>query len=326
VRVMTVPPGPWFSVADVHRGWTKGLRSVLGAGSVVEAPLDSALAFYGQAQQVINMSDDEAMTLASRCVEQMAFRWWPQLVVVTSAFYVPPDTLDVLRDRGMKVAMIHTESPYEDDRQVTRAQHADINIVNDPTHIDRFPKGTVYIPHAYDPDVHFDDGRERSGFSFVGTGYPSRIEWLEAVAWPTDEVTLAGNWKVPDGSPIRRFVLSDSDCMDNGDAADLYRSTAVGLNLYRKEATHDHLVDGWAMGPREVELAACGTFYMTEPRGENREVLPMVPLVGDPAEFGDQLAWWLAHDCEREEVAAAAKAAVADRTFVNNATHLLNMV
>jgi spore maturation protein CgeB len=80
------------------------------------------------------------------------------------------------------------------------------------------------------------------------------------------------------------------------------------------------------MGPREVELAACGAFYLTEPRCENREVLPMVPTVAGPEDFADKLRWWLAHDTERQAVADQAREAIADRTFLNSARKLLQIV
>ena len=77
------------------------------------------------------------------------------------------------------------------------------------------------------------------------------------------------------------------------------------------------------MGPREVELAACGTFYLTEPRGENRQVLPMVPTFTGPGDFELQLRWYLAHPKARDEITRAARAAIADRTFTHHAGQLL---
>jgi spore maturation protein CgeB len=80
------------------------------------------------------------------------------------------------------------------------------------------------------------------------------------------------------------------------------------------------------MSPREVELAACGTPYLAEPRGENRAVLPMMPTFTDPDDFGRKLRWWLAHPDERLEVAEAAREAVADRTFDHSVTFLLDVI
>jgi spore maturation protein CgeB len=114
--------------------------------------------------------------------------------------------------------------------------------------------------------------------------------------------------------------------MDNTVTADLYRSAKVSANIYRKEHSDDATADGWAMGPREVELAACGTFFMRESRPEGDALFPHHPIFGSPAEFGDLLRWWLARPELRESAASAAQAAIADRTFSNSAARLLRLV
>jgi spore maturation protein CgeB len=114
--------------------------------------------------------------------------------------------------------------------------------------------------------------------------------------------------------------------MGNAVTANVYRSTKASLNLYRKEHSEDAHADGWAMGPREVELAACGTFFFREPRGEGDHLFPELPIVHAPEHFGDQLRWWLAHDKQRTAAAAAAHAAIADWTFDNTAARLLRVI
>jgi hypothetical protein len=95
----------------------------------------------------------------------------------------------------------------------------------------------------------------------------------------------------------------------------------MSINIYRKEASAT--AEGWAMGPREVELAAIGTFFIREPRGESDLILPMLPTFADAGELGDLVHWWAQHDDHRRKAADAARAAVQERTFEANATHLL---
>lgn len=319
-----VEPGPNFSVADVHRGWSKALTAC--GCEVLNANFAARLEFYEKACD----TTEEAVHLACQSLRGTAYDFWPDVIVITSSFYVQNFTLDVFKDRKHKTVLLHTESPYEDDRQLDRAQHVDVNILNDPTNIDRFPKGTIYLPHSYDPEYHYPGPSKApaTDFALVGTGYPSRIQFLEAVDWSGVDAILAGNWQaVEDASPLMPLLgHSRDECFPNEDAADLYRNTRSSLNLYRREAQHADLIEGWAMGPREVELAACGTFYLTEARGENRDVLPMVPTVDSPQDFADKLAWWLDHDTERQQVAGKAREAIADRTFLNSARKLLEIV
>lgn len=327
MRVLTVEPGPNFSVADVHRGWSKALRQ---AGcQVVDAKFDNRLEFYEKAAKATGQTTDDALALACESLRATAYDFWPDLVLIVSAFYVNDFTLDVFRDRGITIVLLHTESPYEDDRQVERAQHVDLNVLNDPTNIDRYPPGTIYLPHAYDPDVHHPgpDG-EPSDFCFVGTGYPSRVRFFEQVDWTGIDALLAGNWQwAKEDSPLMPLVAHDlAECLPNEEAARLYRGAKSSANLYRRESQRPELEAGWAMGPREVELAACGCFYLTEARGENREVLPMVPTFYDPEDFSEKLRWHLEHPEVREKIADEARAAVADRTFLSNVRRLLERV
>lgn len=330
MRVLVVHPGPWFSVGDVHRGWVRGLRA--NGAQVLDFNLNDRLEFYDKVyfpragEYVKPLDREQSLHLACEGINNAAYKFWPDVIVIVSGFYVPPQFFDVWRDRGHKVVMLHTESPYEEARQLALAERVDLNILNDPTNIDAYPDGTIYVPHAYDPAIHHPGpSNTKAEFCFVGTGYPSRQQFFEQVDWDGIDAVFAGNWQeVTEASPLHRFLMHDTtDCLANEQAADLYRGTQVSANLYRAEAQDGCDAEGWAMGPREVELAACGTFYLTEERGENREVLPMVPTFDSPEDFGDKVRWWLAHPEAREQVTREAQAAVADRTFDRHAARLL---
>jgi spore maturation protein CgeB len=324
VRALVVQPGPHFSVADVARGWVKGLRA--NGVSVLDFNFDDRLNFYAGAHVPKNgelvkaFHPTEAAMLAAKGVEAAVFEFLPDVIVIISGFFIPPAVYELLRIRGHKVVLVHTESPYEDDRQIHRAALADLNVLNDPTNLADFQKvaPSLYLPHCYDPEIHYPrQGKEsaRSDFCFVGTGYDSRAEFFEQVDFDGIDVALAGNWRnLAEASPLRKYLAHDiEECCPNEITADLYASTKVSANLYRKEASHSS--DGWAMGPREVELAAMGTFFLRETRGESDAVLPMLPTFDSPGDFSEKLRWWLAHDDARTDAALKARAAVADRTF-----------
>lgn len=338
MKVLMVEPGPNFSVSDVHRGYVKAFED-LGC-TVANINYADRLSFYSAAGKLIDgefiryLSDNDAVRMASKGLEAACYEFWPDIVIVTSGFFVPLDTLEVMQQRGHKVVLLHTESPYEDERQLQRAEFADLNLLNDPTNLARFEElgPAMYLPHAYDPDIHHPGpvahADDVSDFFFVGTAYPSRIEFFEQVDWSGIDVALAGNWSglTPD-SQLQKFVAHDIQfCLENTDAADLYRGTKVSANLYRREAEAAHLVDGWSMGPREVELAACGTFFLRDSRPESDEVFPMLPSFDGPDDFTEKLRWWLDHPVERQAAAAKAQIAIADRTFSNNARRLLSVL
>lgn len=330
MKVLLVHPGPDFSVSDVYTGWSEGLRQ---AGALVRGfDLSDRLTFYANAELDGRpaLEHKQAVALAAEGILAAAWRAQPDVVVIVTGLFVPTHVLDALRARGTRVVLLHTESPYEDDTQLERAQHADLNVLNDPTNLDRFTEqgAAYYQPHAWRPGVHEPgqpDPQLRADVTFVGTGFPSRIALLEQVDWAGVELTLAGQWAgLVEDSPLRKHLVHDIDeCCPTELTSRLYASAGMSMNLYRREANRPELSAGWAMGPREVELAAAGVFFAREPRGEGDELLPMLPTFTSPGELADIVRWSIANPGPREEAAAKARAAVADRTFHRSAARLL---
>lgn len=335
-RVLLCHPGPDFSVHDVFNGWRDGLTAK--GAKVLTYNLHDRLAFYdhawirvGEAEFRKALPDPEAV--AEHAVNGLAatlYKTRPDVLVVVSGFMIPHQLLDLARRDGVTVVAIHTEQPYETGREAEFAQHADVNIVNDPVNLDRFPEGSWYQPHCYRPELHHPgtpDPDLRADLAFVGTGFESRMAFFSQMAPRVRDLTvlLAGNWqRLDEHSLLRKWLAHDVDkCLDNTDTADVYRSATVGLNLYRREHQDDGHAHGWAIGPREVEMAACGMPFLRDPRGEGDELFPHHLRFTSPAEAAEGLRWWLANPAAREKAADHAREAVADRTFDQAAARLL---
>ena len=334
MRALVVNPGPAFSVADVARGWTRGLAELGVDVRVFE--LDKLLDYFAYAytdrdgEIVKTHTEEEAIQLAAGQIKAACYDWWPDLVLVVSGFFMYPQLVEIMRARHRHVVLLCTESPYEDEAQLQKAAWYDAVMLNDPTNLDAFAEvcdgPALYVPHAYDPDVHHD-GRapHHADVTWIGTCYPSRAAFLEQVDWSGLDVSFGGNFKdAPEC--LLRFVGHDpEECVDNAVTADLYRGSLASFNLYRTE-TNGQLsdtADGWAMGPREVEMASCGLWFARQSRPESDEVFPMLPTFSDPRELGDLLRWAIANPQARMMGARRAAAAVADRTFSRNARTLL---
>lgn len=341
MRILIAHPGPAFSVHDVFVGWCEGLAAA--GAQVARFNLDDRLRFYGSVLLPVPGQDDtfklalERQAATDLALDGLCSDLWilqPDVLVVVTGFFVPDTLLDAARKRGIRVVVLHTESPYEDERQLAYAAHADLNLINDPTNLERFQAvaPTVYLPHAYRPAIHHP-GPARAemvcDLGFVGTGYPSRVQFFEELAPHVAglDVLLAGNWQsLPDTSPLLPWLGTEqAECLDNADTVDLYRSARVGINIYRREGDGGE-TGGWSCGPREIEAAACQHFFLRDPRPEGDELFPMLPTFSDPAEAADLLRWWLARDALRNEAAAAARASIASHTFENHARTLLRLL
>lgn len=337
MRWLVAHPGPHFSVSDVFDGWVEGLQDI--GEQVVPFHTDAFLLLYETAH--IREPDDSGWRKAfdsdgshTMVMEHLAAALWrtrPDILMLVSAFTVDLDLLDYARSvYGTRVVVLHTESPYEDERQLEVAGHADVNLLNDAVSVEKYKQvcaNSFYMPHAYRPKLHHPGpalpGRD-ADLVFIGTGYPSRIDFLSKMDLDGLDVRLLGNWEsLPEGHPLERHLVDERDqCTDNTDTADWYRSARSSLNLYRREIDEGGSPFGWAMGPREVEMAACGLFFIRESRGESDEVLGDLPLFSDPADAGAVLRWWLAHPAACERAAAKAREAIEPRTFANHAAQL----
>jgi len=351
MRILVVHPGPNFSVADVHNGWVEALRD-LGC-EVASFNTDDRIQFYGNA--LINtgemdhgghplvrraMSDDAAVRMAMQGVSHAAMAMWPDVVVFVSGFFVTPGVLQLLQQRRMNVVLLATESPYQEQMQLDRAQCSDVVLLNDPVNIEQYRDLGVtvdYAPHCYRPHIHYPrkpgdvvNPELAADLSFIGTGFRSRVEFFERMNLTGLDVQLGGCWMdMAEDSPLREYLGDDTEtCTDNTVTAEIYRNAKAGINFYRREYAEadDQHVQPYAMGPREVEMAACGLFFLRDPRPEGDQVLHMLPTFAGPEDAGEQLRWWLAHDKEREAAAASAREAVANRTFDENARRLLKLL
>jgi hypothetical protein len=321
-------------VHDVYVGWIEALR---GLGQrVLEFNLSERLTFYDHVmlerdgEPVKALSGEKAQELAVNGLYAALYKTRPDVLLLVSAFFYDDSLMDLARSYGTKVVVLHTESPYEDARQLQVAGHADLNLINDPTNLEIFKTvaPTFYTPHSYRPALHSPGEANQklaADLAFVGTGYPSRIAFLEAMQLDGLDVLLAGNWQaLAEDSPLRECVSHDpEECLDNEQTVEVYRSAQCGLNLYRREAEAAHLSAGWAMGPREVELAACGAFFLRDPRPEGDEVLSMLPTFTNPGDASEKLRYWLARPDQRRDLALKARESIADRTFTTRAVELL---
>jgi spore maturation protein CgeB len=336
-RILIVHPGPDFSVADVYRGWIKAMRKL--GHQIMTYNTNDRIAFYGQVVfqdreippcehgfgPVRKAMPDPGMIaqMATKGLFETCYTFWPDVIFFISAFYQPGQALNVLRTRGHKIVMLHTESPYQDDEQMKRGAFANLNLLNDPTNFEKWKElGPVaYVPHSYDSDIHFPlaDVKKEIDFSFVGTSFVSRLKFFSEMNFDGIDTVLGGNgWDTvpPEYQHLWRYLGHRPDeCVDNTETARIYRQTKVGINLYRQEGEEQQKGKGWAMGPREVEMAACGLFFLRDPRPESDEVFPMLPSFSSPGEAEELVRYYLKHEAEREELADLALEAVQDRTF-----------
>lgn len=342
MRWLVGHPGPQFSVADMFNGWVEALR---GLGEDVRTfGLDDCLLFFDAAlvevegvegdhgEQAVRkaLTRPQAVHLAADQIYKPLFWWWPDVLLLVSAFFIPAEALEVIRARGIRIVLLHSESPYQDDEQLRRAVFANVNLLNDPTNLAAYRElegRAEYMPHAYRENVHYPAPPgvpKKYDLAFVGTGFDSRVKFFGDMDLAGLDVYLGGPWFGK--APIDVTDANPDGCIDNAETAEIYRQSRTGINFYRRESEDAHAGEGWAIGPREVEMAAVSLWFARDGRPESDELFPMLPSFSSPQEAGELIRWAVAHEPEREKAAAQAREAIADRTFENHARKLLALL
>jgi spore maturation protein CgeB len=274
-------------------------------------------------------SSSDAIRHASDALVTRAWRLHADWVICVSGLWIDPDALLMLRQMGIKVALVCTESPYETAWEAHLAQVVDHVWTNERTCVPAFQAvcpSVAYLRHAWHPAVHTYgadqvDDVPAHDVVFVGTGFPERTELLRAVDWTGIDLGLYGYWTgFGSRSPMRAFVKSG--VIDNRSAAALYRRARVGLNLHRTSAFAQkgqpvrYVTGAESLNPRAYELAACGLFFVSDYRAEVGDVFgTALPTFTTPTEAGSLIRQWLRDEAGRAARAAELRACVAGQDW-----------
>ena len=336
LRFFVVKPGPKFSTEDVANGWIKALRHL--GHDVYDWDLGQRLQFFQDGFEALRptppdgerqYSLQDVAINATAMLQGAIWEYDPDVILIMTGLYSPPSFYEIARRNGHKTVLFVTESPYEDDRQIPQSRFVDMVVINDTKNLDLFAEQTkaVYYGHGFDPDIHkpgLPDPDLISEFCFVGHCFPERVEFFEQVDWHDINASFAGNWiGTKTDSVIRDMLIHPvTDCILNPDAVRLYQSSLISANIYRRQNTFEY--DGHSCGPREIELAATGIFFLRESRPESDALFPMLPTFDSPKDFETKLRWWLAHPDERQKAADEAREAVQHRNFTVLAEQFLS--
>lgn len=339
MRLLFVWPAAEWSTFDVAAGLRPALER---AGHAVRdyrlhnRIKFAANAFAADGKDELAGNGQLLARLASEAVLAEAIYHQAELVLFVSGLSLHPVAPLMCRMAGIPTAIVHTESPYEDEDQGDLSEHVDVTFTNDRGSAERH--GWHYLPHAYDPAVHrplaapyLDPALfEAAGIDIdrgvdvliCGTGWPERVDLLSGVDWSGMSLRILGLWgEVGEGhvlQPHYREAL-----VRNKELVQLYQRARICVNAHRGSEV------AVSLNPRARELAACGAFQVSDHREEVRDVFPGgLPEFGSSSDLERLLRHYLAHDGERVAEQQEQFRAVAARpnTFDDRAAQLTGVL
>lgn len=206
------------------------------------------------------------------------------------------------------------DEPYEvDDTSAWSGQFHAV-FVNDPSTLTRHHRA-YELPVAYTPALHYctvDAARPRRT-GFIGGANATRKATLAGLA-------RRGLLDYVVGGPWHEAQLDQLSLASNLPAertAELYRETAIVLNVFRDRHHYNHAgVPGVAMNPRIVEALACGALVLSEPRPCLKSAVPELPTFRSEAEAAALIEHYVADRSERLRVQRICAARLADATYL----------
>lgn len=345
LRLLLCHPGASWATADVYYGLLHGLK--YHDVEVVPYRLDqryeaSKAALYWlwrtkkKADPTLPRPNHHDLSYhASIGALEMALRHHVDVVLVVSGMLLHPDVLLMMKQAGLRVTVLFTESPYDHEQEMRVAQMVDGGWTNERSVVAAFRTVNPrfgYLPHGWNPLVHrtdrpLDDSVPQHDVVFVGTGFIERARWFNSIDWTGIDLGLYGSWEgVGLNAKVKACVKGGP--IDNEQAVLLYRRAKIGLNLYRtskgwgKDAPS--ITHAESVNPRAYELAAVGTFFLSDVRSESIEVFgDTVPMFRSPIEAAALIRRWLADDAGRARMAAALPARVAEASWIHRTTTVL---
>ncbi len=355
LRVLLLHPGAMWSVADVEAGLRYGLER--HGVEIVRYRLDARIArakswlhaSWRHARktnpEIPKPNQADVLYQAGIGSLEMALRHQVDVVLTISGRLLHTDILILMKRAGLRVASLFTESPYDMEYESQMAAIVDGCWTNERIAVPDLRTvnpNSGYLPHGFHPERHFPGSHvlfpdaAKHDVVFVGSGFPERITWFNAIDWSGINLGLYGSWHGLGLTPAIEACVKDGP-VTNQFASALYSKAAIGLNLYRSskgfvlgaehKATSRRITHAESLSPRAYELAACGAFHLSEFRAEVPEVFGnLVPTFSTPAEASTLIRQWLSDPEGRARVAAELPGCVAESSWVERAARVIGDV
>ena len=333
VRILISYPGHSIATYDVAHGWDNALKSL--GHEVFQMNYEVNVPFYGV---VVDYWKDrnpdfqptmrDVFWLASQDLICKVVECLPlEFVLIITGLLHHRRAFDLIRKLGVPTVLLFTESPYNDDMLRELLPLPDVVFTNERNSVKAFRKvnpHSYYMPHSYDPERHRPANGEmyEHDVFFLGTMYDERQALFDEL-----KQHYQGDMDIIGTTLGRKGEMPGA--IANDELIKHYWGTKIALTPNRTTAGYFDKTqitsEAYSLGPRIYELAACGTFQLTDySRKELFDVFgDTIPVYANAEHLASLIDLFIKHPRWRIEMAERARIQVKPCTFENRAKEIL---
>ncbi|WP_372008373.1 glycosyltransferase [Paenibacillus chitinolyticus] len=320
------------------RGWEQGCRygSSRAVLNRLPAPafgfFEKRVLFVQQGFEAIDAGIQQGLAALTRelivCAPehmlQTAAASRPDMMLVLNGLHVfPEDHLaqaDGVRGLGIRTAIWFADDPYFMDLTPAIVPHYDYIFTHERNAVAYYRslgcERVYHLPLAAAGHIYYPQPAEPSYLSdvcFIGNAFPNRIDFIDALAPALTgrKVVLIGAlWdRLKHYKQFRRGIHLGWKPMD--EAAKYYNGARIVLNLHRAPLDPVYSknkigLPAGSINPRSYEIAACGSFQLTDLRGDLAELYTPgaeIETFTSPQDCAGKLLYYLRNEERRREIA-----------------------
>jgi len=333
MRILLCYPGHSIATFDVAHGWDMALKAlgheVFTLGYEHNVPFyATVIDFWKERNPDFHPTMRDVFWLASQDLVCKALECLPlDFVLVITGLLHHRRAFELIRKLDIPTVLLFTESPYNDDMLEELLPLPDVVFTNERNSVGAFRKAnphSYYMPHSYDPKRHRPPNGEmyEHDVFFLGTMYEERqVLFDELRQHYQGDMDITGTvlsrkgempGAIPNDEMIKHYWGTKIALTPNRTTAGYFDKTQIESEVY-------------SLGPRIYELAACGTFQLTDTsRAELIDVFGDTIQTYQNAEHLAQLIrTFIEYPRWRQELAERARIQVKSCTFENRATEIL---
>ncbi|WP_248927680.1 CgeB family protein [Paenibacillus hamazuiensis] len=256
-------------------------------------------------------------------VVQTAMNAKPDLVLVFNGLnYVHGDTVQAIRDSGIRTAVWFTDDPYYADLSGDIALRYDVAFTQEISCVEFYRNlgcpEVHYLPLGVAESI-YRPVRAAAGFHtdicFLGSGYRNRIALFDELApYVAGKKTLiAGRWweRLQRYDMLREAIRGDEDWLSPADTCAYYNGAKIVINYHRAYDDDEinanrRRLPALSPNPRTFEIAACGAFQIVDAREDlARFYVPgqEIETFSSAEELAAKLDYYLANEEARCRIA-----------------------